>query len=83
MCCKYLKKIQLKSMARIDILKIIVGLAGRDTSTNNSYPVFILRTFMAHCENQPLGIISYGGAIFQGRINCCWKNNCNTESKLI
>lgn len=26
-------------------------------------------------------MVSYGGATFQGQINCCWKNYCNAESK--
>ncbi|CAF3595505.1 unnamed protein product [Rotaria socialis] len=57
----------------------IIGLTGKDSFTNVTYPTFFIRTFIQHCKNQSLGNISYGGATFQGRINCCWKNHCNIE----
>ncbi|CAF4490877.1 unnamed protein product, partial [Rotaria socialis] len=58
----------------------IIGLTGKDSFTNVTYPTFFIRTFIQHCKNQSLGNISYGGATFQGRINCCWKNHCNIEN---
>ncbi|CAF4621224.1 unnamed protein product, partial [Rotaria sp. Silwood2] len=57
----------------------IIGLSGHDPFTNTNYPAFTIRTIIAHCENQSLGVVSYGGATFKGRINCCWTNLCNVE----
>ncbi|CAF4839779.1 unnamed protein product [Rotaria sp. Silwood1] len=59
----------------------IIGVEGQDPLTNISYSAFTIRTIIAHCENQSLGIVSYGGATFRGRINCCWTNLCNVESE--
>ncbi|CAF1364477.1 unnamed protein product [Rotaria magnacalcarata] len=58
----------------------VIGFKGIDSFTNVTYPAFFIRTFIQHCNNQSLGNISYGGATFQGRINCCWKNHCNIEN---
>ncbi|CAF1152777.1 unnamed protein product [Adineta steineri] len=57
----------------------IVGLAGHDALSNRSYPAFTIRTYIADCRNQSLGVVSYGGATFTGRISCCHTNSCNTE----
>jgi hypothetical protein len=62
--------------------KTVIGFSGRDSSTNITYPDFVIRTFIQHCKNQSSGLVSYGGATFQGLINCCWKNFCNVESEL-
>ncbi|CAF1140007.1 unnamed protein product [Adineta ricciae] len=58
----------------------IIGLAGRDPISNINYPSFTIRTFIMDCQNQSLGLISFGGAEFQGSIGCCQIDNCNIES---
>lgn len=63
-------------------LQVIVGLPGKDPSTNINYPAFTMRTFIENCQNQSGKRVSYGGAIFQGRIQCCRTDYCNTESKI-
>lgn len=56
-------------------------MKGKLPYTNDSYAAFVIRTFIRNCTNQPQGMVSYGGATFQGQINCCWKNYCNVESE--
>lgn len=70
------------SYNEMDISKTIVGLAGQDATTRKPYPAFTIRTFIPNCVNQPLGHISYGGAYFKGRIECCSSHFCNTKSEL-
>lgn len=45
--------------------------------TGGDYPTFIIRTFIDNCTNQSLGTITFAGAIFQGRIDCCSTSFCN------
>ncbi|CAF3765074.1 unnamed protein product [Rotaria sp. Silwood1] len=49
----------------------IIGLEGRDAVTGSAYPAFAIRTFIPNCVNQSMGHVSYGGAYFKGRIECC------------
>ncbi|CAF3559724.1 unnamed protein product [Rotaria socialis] len=58
----------------------IIGLEGRDSVTGKTYPAFALRTFITDCVSQPLGYVSYGGAFFKGRIECCSSHFCNTKT---
>ncbi|UJR38898.1 hypothetical protein I4U23_031566 [Adineta vaga] len=57
----------------------IIGLTGYDNNRNITYPSFTILTFVENCQNQPFGIVSYRDITFQGRINCCETNYCNTE----
>ena len=58
---------------------MILGLAGVDGMTGKQYPPFTIRTFIANCVNQSLGNVTYGGARFQGCIQCCSTSLCNTS----
>ena len=58
---------------------MIVGLPGTDLITGRPYPAFTIRTFIANCVNQSLGNVTYGGASFHGRIDCCSTSLCNTS----
>ena len=60
---------------------MIVGLEGKDLITGGNYPAFTIRTFIENCTNQSLGNITYGGATFQGRIDCCSTPLCNKYRK--
>ncbi|UJR17342.1 hypothetical protein I4U23_004237 [Adineta vaga] len=61
----------------------IIGLEGRDTVTGTKYPAFVIRTFISKCVNKQLGKISYGGATFEGRIECCTSHFCNKKTLVI
>jgi len=61
---------------------MIIGLAGKDLITGDDYSAFYIRTFIDNCVNQSLGNVTYGGASFQGRIDCCSTSLCNTHRKL-
>jgi hypothetical protein len=69
------------SYIEINIYKTVIGAEGRDSLTGTTYPAFAIRTFISKCVNQPLGRVSYGGAYFKGRIECCSTNFCNTQSE--
>ncbi|CAF1199768.1 unnamed protein product [Rotaria sp. Silwood1] len=56
---------------------MIVGQAGKDLMTGRNYPAFTIRTFINNCINQSLGNVTYGGATFHGRIDCCSTSLCN------
>ncbi|CAF0977860.1 unnamed protein product [Rotaria sp. Silwood1] len=56
---------------------MIVGQTGKDLMTGRNYPAFTIRTFINNCINQSLGNVTYGGATFQGRIDCCSTSLCN------
>jgi hypothetical protein len=60
---------------------MIIGLAGKDPITNDYYPTFTIRTFIDNCVNQSFGNVIYGGALFQGSIDCCSTSLCNTHRK--
>ncbi len=74
-------KNSISSYIKINIYKTIIGVEGRDAVTGATYPTFAIRTFISKCVNQPLGSVSYGGAYFKGRIECCSTHLCNTQSK--
>jgi hypothetical protein len=61
---------------------MIVGLAGKDLITGDNYSAFTIRTFIDNCINQSLGNITYGGATFQGYIDCCTTSLCNKHRKV-
>lgn len=61
---------------------MIIGLAGKDPITNRNYPSFVVRTFINNCTNQSLDNVTYGGANFQGSIECCSSSLCNIHRKI-
>ena len=63
------------------IVQTIIGLEGQDVTTGISYPNFSIRTFIANCVDQPFGRVSFGGAYFKGRIECCSTPLCNKKSE--
>ena len=60
---------------------MIIGLPGKDPITGLRYPAFTIRTFIDQCQNQSWGKVTYGGATFFGRIDCCSTSLCNGECK--
>ncbi|CAF2050611.1 unnamed protein product [Rotaria magnacalcarata] len=62
-----------------DSCAMIVGLAGTDLKTGHHYLSFTIRTFIHNCVNQSFGNVTYGGAAFQGRIQCCSTSLCNID----
>ncbi|CAF3394623.1 unnamed protein product [Rotaria socialis] len=62
-----------------DLCAMIVGLAGTDLKTRHHYLSFTIRTFIHNCANQSFGNVTYGGATFQGRIQCCSTPLCNID----
>ncbi|CAF1326630.1 unnamed protein product [Adineta steineri] len=67
------------SSSREESCATIIGLTGRDSVTGTIYPDFAIRTFIPKCVNQNWGTVSYGGATFWGRIECCANHLCNKE----
>ena len=55
-------------------------MEGRDAATGAKYPAFAMRTFISKCVNHKWGTVSYGGATFRGRIECCTSHLCNKQS---
>ncbi|CAF3074865.1 unnamed protein product [Rotaria sp. Silwood2] len=60
-----------------ELCGMIIGLPGKDLITGRNYSAFTIRTFIDNCTNQSLGNVTYGGATFQGRIDCCSTSLCN------
>ncbi|CAF1098107.1 unnamed protein product [Adineta steineri] len=59
----------------------IIGREGQDAATGKKYPMFVIRTFISKCvTSKQLGKMSYGGATFEGRIECCTSHFCNTRT---
>ncbi|CAF1086085.1 unnamed protein product [Adineta ricciae] len=58
----------------------IVGVEGQDPVTKVKYPAFVIRTFISKCVDHSLGKVSYGGATFHGRIQCCKSHLCNKDT---
>jgi len=59
--------------------KTIFGEAGKDSVTKKAYPAFTIRTFVHKCVSKS-GTVSYGGATFRGRIDCCSTDLCNSKN---